>query len=72
MISVGSFVKFKWWSDYRAASATLNEDGCITWHEIRPGDTGVVMCKHDEDNFVVLFSGVNTLLRVNGSMLTLI
>lgn len=72
MISVGSFVKFSWWSDYRAASATPNEEGHTTWHEVHPGDKGVVMCKHDDDNFIVLFSGVDTLLRVNGAMLSLI
>lgn len=68
MISVGALVRFKWWSEYRAPSATVGADGHTTWHEIRPGDTGVVLCVFEE-TFVVLFSSVDTLLKVHRSML---
>lgn len=68
MISVGTLVKFKWWSDYRAPSATPGEDGHTTWHEIKPGDTGVVLCLKEE-HVIVLFSNVDTLLKVHLSMI---
>ena len=68
MFSVGEFVKFVWWSNYRAPSAEADDSGHVTWHEIHPGDTGVVLCNH-EDNVVVLFSNVDRLLRIHYTML---
>ena len=44
MFSVGTLVRFNWWSSYRAASATADDTGHVTWHEIHPGDKGVVLC----------------------------
>jgi hypothetical protein len=73
MIRVGSFVKFNWWSNYRAPSMSLNDDGRSTWHELQPGTTGVVLCTYDDDeHVVVLFSTVDTLLKVHKSMLELV
>jgi len=67
-MKIGSLVKFNWWSDYKAASVSLDEDGHVSWHEIHPGDTGIVLCVN-EDVVVVLFSNVDTLLKVHESML---
>jgi hypothetical protein len=61
-------VKFVWWSSYKAPSALPNTGGRTTWHEIQPGDTGVVLGLHD-DNAVVLFSTVDTLLKIHRTML---
>jgi hypothetical protein len=69
MLTVGSFVKFVWWSEYKAPSITLNELGRVSWHEVHPGDTGIVICSNDDEYVVVLFSGVDTLLKIHRSML---
>lgn len=69
MMNVGSLVKFVWWSEYKAPSIGLNDKGHVSWHEIHPGDTGIIICMKDEDTMIVLFSGVDTLLRVHKSML---
>jgi hypothetical protein len=69
MFSVGALVKFNWWSSYRAASATTDDTGHVTWHEIYPGDKGVVLCVGENDMTIVLFSNVDTLLRIHCSML---
>jgi len=44
MLSVGSQVKFVWWSEYRAPSAKEDEFGHVTWHTVNPGDTGIILC----------------------------
>lgn len=72
MFHVGSFVKFTWWSDYKAPSMCQDDTGHVTWHVLKPGDTGVVMCHLDEDNVVVLFSNVDTLLKIHASMLVVV
>lgn len=72
MICVGSLVRFSWWSSYKAPSASTNAEGRVTWHELHPGDTGVVLSLHDEMTAVVLFSKVDALLKVNLSMLVLV
>jgi hypothetical protein len=72
MITVGSLVKFVWWSSYRAPSVVVDDKGHTSWHEVHPGDTGVVLCASEEDNVVVLFSHVDSLLRVSRSMLSVV
>lgn len=69
MISVGSLVRFTWWSNYKAPSVSTNRDGRVSWHELKPGDTGVVLSFHGEESAIVLFSTVDTLLKVSLSML---
>lgn len=69
MITVGTFVKFSWWSVYKAPSASKNDDGKTTWHDIKPGDTGIVLSLISSDYVVVLFSNVDTLLKIHLSML---
>ena len=69
MFSVGTLVRFNWWSSYRAASATADDTGHVTWQEIHPGDKGVVLCMGENDTMIVLFSNVDTLLRIHYSML---
>ena len=70
-MKVGSLVKFNWWSSYKAASATVDQYGHITWHELHPGDTVIVLCSNDE-TLIVLFSSVDTLLKVHESMLEVV
>jgi len=72
MIPVGSLVKFSWWSEYRAPSLSTNDLGYSTWHELRPGDRGVVVGHINEDTIIVLFSSVDSLLKVNKTMLALV
>jgi hypothetical protein len=73
MICVGSLVRFSWWSSYKAPSASTNSSGRVSWHEIQPGDTGVVLSFQDENtSAVVLFSKIDALLKVNLSMLVLV
>lgn len=72
MIPVGSFVKFVWWSDYRAPSAEVNEKGRTTWHTLRPGDTGIVLCSYEDGTVIVIFSSVDSLLRLPSNMLDVI
>ena len=67
MVAVGTLVKFVWWTDYKAPSAGTDDKGHSSWHEIHPGDKGVVLCVKD-DYVVVLFSGVDTLLRLPHAM----
>jgi len=69
MLSIGTLVVFTWWSSYRAPSAVVNELGHVTWHEIKPGDKGVVVGHENDENLIVLFSSVDSLLRVNRVML---
>lgn len=69
MISVGSLVRFTWWSTYKAPSVSTDNAGRVSWHELKPGDAGVVLSFHDEMTAIVLFSSVDTLLKVNLSML---
>lgn len=69
MLSIGTLVVFTWWSSYRAPSAVVNELGHATWHEIKPGDKGVVVGHENDENLIVLFSSVDSLLRVNRVML---
>jgi hypothetical protein len=72
VLEVGSLVKFVWWSSYRAPSLTTDDHGHVTWHELNPGDTGIVISYLNEDNVVVLFSKVSRLLRIHRSMLDLV
>lgn len=72
MIVVGSLVKFTWWSSYAAPSAVKDDDGSTSWHEVVPGDTGVVLSIMSDDTFVVLFSRIDVLLKVSRMMLTLV
>ena len=72
MFEVGSLVKFVWWSSYRSPSLSENDHGHVTWHELSPGDTGIVMSYLNESNVIVLFSKVRTLLRIHRSMLELV
>ena len=65
-------MKFCWWSEYRAPSLGTNDIGHTTWHELKPGDKGVVVGHIDEDTVIVLFSSVDSLLRVNRMMLMLV
>ena len=62
-------MKFSWWSDYRAPSAQSDGSGHFTWHEISPGTTGIVLCTYDDGMCVVLFNGVDNLLKVPTTML---
>lgn len=59
---------FVWWSSYKAPSAQPDEMGHLTWHELHPGDTGIVI-KTEEDQTIVLFSHIDTLIKVHESML---
>lgn len=70
MLPVGSLVKFTWWSSYKAPSVLEDNFGRPSWHEIFPGDTGVVICAGDGSKSVaVLFSRIDTLLKIHESML---
>lgn len=69
MISVGSLVKFTWWSSYKAPSVLEDSFGRPSWHEIFPGDTGVVICTGEGESVAVLFSRIDTLLKINQTML---
>lgn len=64
-------MKFSWWSSYKAPSVS-DEDGRTTWHEVHPGDTGVVLCVLNDDCYLVLFSHDDALLKVHSSMLELV
>lgn len=68
MFTSGELVKFSWWSTYKAPSFQPDYTGHATWHELKPGDTGVVICVELED-VVVLFSHIDLLVRVHESML---
>jgi hypothetical protein len=68
-MKIGLLVKFVWWSNYKAPSISTDDKGHVTWHEIHPGDTGIIFCTLTEDNVIVLFSGVDTLVKVHASML---
>lgn len=72
MLSVGSLVRFTWWSSYKAPSVSTDNEGRVSWHELNPGDTGVVLSFHNEETAIVLFSTVDTLLKVHQSMLVLV
>lgn len=70
----GSFVMFTHWSPYKAPSDSLvDEDELVVWQEVLPGDVGIVVKDErdkDNDQVVVLFSRMNTLLKIHVSMLT--
>jgi len=68
---VGSLVKFAWWSSYKAPSVSI-EDGKTTWHEVHPGDTGVVLSVLSDGNYIVLFSHVDALLKIHQTMLEIV
>lgn len=74
MITIGSFVRFVWLTSYKAPSLSVDDNGHVTWHELHPGDTGIVleMCKKEKEYAIVLFSNVDALLRVHMSMLQLV
>lgn len=69
MLPVGSLVKFSWWSTYKAPSLSTNELGHVSWHEINPGDRGVIVGYMSEESVIVLFSSIDSLLRVNRLMI---
>ena len=69
MINVDALVRFTWWSSYKAQSASTNDEGKVSWHELKPGDAGVVLSFYNEETAIVLFATVDTLLKVNQSML---
>ena len=72
MFTVGSFVEFNWWSCYRAPSVYPDSNFNTTWHEVKPGDTGVVIGHIDEVKHSVLFISVPGIpLTVHVSMLKL-
>ena len=72
MIPVGSLIKFCWWSNYKAPSLSVNELGNATWHELSPGDKGVVVGYVNEETVIVLFSSVDSLLKIHRSMLCMV
>lgn len=71
MLTVGSFVKFSWWSSYRAPSISSEDLEGVTWHELHPGDAGIVV-HIQAQKVVVLFSRIDTLLKVHESMLEIL
>lgn len=73
MIPVGSLVKFAWWSDYRAPSVNPDASRHVTWHEVSPGDTGIVLHEDEDENYCcVLFTRYEKLLRIHVSMLEVV
>ena len=68
-MNVGSLVKFTWWSSYKAPSVSVDETGHVTWHELTPGDTGIILELLNEETVVVLFSKIDTLIRIHRSMI---
>lgn len=70
MFVVGTLVKFVWWSNYRAPSVVEDHTGHVTWHEVKPGDAGIVLCEAETDFVVVLFSNIDSILKIHHSMLT--
>lgn len=66
---VGTLVRFHWWTDYKAPSITPDVNGHITWHELHPGDTGIIVSEIGHDQVVVLFAKIDIFLQVNISML---
>jgi hypothetical protein len=73
--TIGSMVRFSWWSSYKAPSDVLNASGHSIWYEIFPGDIGIVITDDrtaTEDQLVVLFARTNLLLKIHASMLIVI
>lgn len=68
-MNVGSLVKFTWWSSYKAPSVAVDENGHTTWHELSPGDTGIILEFMNEETVVVLFSKIDTLIKIHRSMI---
>lgn len=66
---IGSLIKFIWWSSYKAPSVTLDDKGHSTWHELFPGDRGIVVGHINDQTSIVLFSSVDSLLKINNAML---
>jgi hypothetical protein len=69
---IGSFVIFDWWSSYKAASVNLNDDGQNSWHDVDPGDSGIIIEMLDDEHVSVLFSGTDKLLKIHTSMLLIV
>ena len=66
---VGTLVRFSWWSSYKAPSITPDINDHISWHELSPGDRGIVVSHMGEDFVIVLFAKIDTFLKVHVSML---
>jgi len=67
----GDFVKFVWWSTYKAPSIYTDHNGYYSWHEIEPESIGIVVCS-DESDSAVLFSNISCMVRIHNTMLKVI
>lgn len=67
----GDFVKFNFWSSYLAPTSGPDENGHINWHELFPGDQGLVIYVSEnlgtsgDDTVTVMFSRVGKVLKVH-------
>lgn len=72
-IRPGDLVVFKFWSTYLAQLATSQNQNNNTWHELWPGDRGLVIhvgsdvssSMSKDDTVSVIFSRVGRMLRVH-------
>ena len=72
-IRPGDLVQFDFWSKYLALSTYPDEAGVYTWHEICPGDYGLVVVvsshvsasKTSDDTIVIMFSSINKLVSIH-------
>jgi len=68
----GDLVRFNFWTSYLAPGASEDTLGHVTWHELFPGDSGLVVhvesqvsaSNGQDDTVIVMFSRTNHLLRV--------
>lgn len=67
----GDFVKFVWWSTYKAPSIYTDQNGFHSWNDIFPGTTGIIICSNEYDS-AVLFSNVGCIVRIHNSMLKMV
>lgn len=71
-MKAGDMVEFVWWSTYLAPGLLLDDAGRTVWHELHPGDRGIVVRVAEEDYIVTLFTSLDALIKVHGSMLQVI
>ena len=71
-MKAGDMVEFVWWSMYLAPGLISDDMGRTVWHELSPGDRGIVVRAAEEDYIVALFTTMDALVKVHFSMLQII
>jgi hypothetical protein len=51
---------------------SLDDKGHATWHELFPGDKGIVVGHVNDQTSIILFSSVDALLKLNNVMLEVV